>query len=206
MATYTAKALQLPVGGVSKLIELKDASAREATVGGTHYKGVTTTALEDGAATNPIVIGGQSYTAVNGDMVIYNDGASSDKEFLFSSADNKWHEFQDLSNTKALAYVDDATGDIEPAGTLSGFGVTLSSVTKYVSASADGGASYSAGSADNLTMSVSSEALVIGWTASIPTEVTLPSFVEQTIVTGVSAVAQPSFSGSAAGVEVAPAT
>ena len=206
MANYTAKALQLPGGGEPKLIELKDAVAREATVGGTHYKGVTTTPLTDGAATNPIVIGGQSYTAVNGDMVIYNDGVSSDKEFLVSSVDNKWHEFQDLSDTEALAYVDSADGDITPEGTLSGFDVTLSSVTKYVSESADGGASYSAGSADNLTMSVSSESLVIGWTPSIPTEVTLPTFVEQTIVEAVSAVAQPSFSGTQAAVTVAPAT
>lgn len=201
MATFTAKALQLPVGGESKLIELKDAVARAATVGGTHYKGVTTTELTDGAATNPIVIGGKSYEAVNGDMVIYGD-----TEFLFSSVDDKWHEFQDLSSTKDLAYVDSADGEITPEGTLSGFGVTMSSVTKYVAESADGGASYSAGSADSLTMSVNSDTLVIGWSASVPTEVTLPSFVEQTIVTGVSAVAQPTFSGVAADVEVAPAT
>ena len=202
MATFTAKALQLPVGGVDKLIELKDAVARAATVGGTHYKGVTTTELTDGSATNPIVIGGQSYEAVNGDMVIYGN-----MEFLFSSVDNKWHEFQDLSATEDLAYVDSAEGDITPEGTLSGFGVTLSSVTKYVVESDDGGASYSAGAADSLTMSVNNgDTLVFGWQASRPTVVELPTFVEQTIVTGVSAVAQPSFSGAAADVEVAPAT
>ena len=36
------------------------------------YKGVTTTALSDGATTNPITINGSSYTAVNGDTVFYN--------------------------------------------------------------------------------------------------------------------------------------
>ena len=202
MASFTAKALQLPIGGVDKLIELKDAVARAAMVGGTHYKGVTTTELTDGDATNPIVIGGQSYEAVNGDMVIYGN-----MEFLFSSVDNKWHEFQDLSSTKDLAYVDSADGEITPEGTLSGFGVTLSSVTKYVAESSDGGASYSAGAADSLTMSVdNSESLVIGWQASRPTVVELPTFVQQTIVTGVSAVSQPAFSGTAADVEVAPAS
>ena len=137
MATYTAKALQLPVnesGTIStKLIELKDAVAREATIGGTHYKGLTTTPLTDGASTNPIIIGGASYTAVNGDMVVYSDGAGSDKEFLFASVDNKWHEYQDLSNTEALAYVDEAEGSYTPTadlGTVTPFGVTLTSVTK----------------------------------------------------------------------------
>lgn len=216
MATYTAKALQLPVnesGTIStKLIELKDAVAREATIGGTHYKGLTTTPLTDGASTNPIIISGASYTAVNGDMVVYSDGAGSDKEFLFASVDNKWHEYQDLSDTKELAYVDDAEGSYTPAGSLGGttaFGVTLSSVTKYVAESENGGGSITAstGTVDSLTMAVDStnESLEIGWAAGVPLGVTLPTFVEQTIVTGVSAVAQPDFAGTPDTITVAPA-
>lgn len=38
--------------------------------GGIHYRGKTTTALYDGATTNPITIGGNSYTALSGDLVI----------------------------------------------------------------------------------------------------------------------------------------
>lgn len=38
--------------------------------GGVHYKGKTTSSLYDGDTTNPIVIGGSSYTAVSGDLVI----------------------------------------------------------------------------------------------------------------------------------------
>ena len=38
--------------------------------GGIHYRGKTTTALYDGATTNPITIGGASYTAESGDLVI----------------------------------------------------------------------------------------------------------------------------------------
>lgn len=40
--------------------------------GGVHYRGKTTTALYDGATTNPITINGGSYTAENGDLVILN--------------------------------------------------------------------------------------------------------------------------------------
>lgn len=39
---------------------------------GIHYKGYTTTPLVDGSTVNPIIINGASYTAVVGDMVIYN--------------------------------------------------------------------------------------------------------------------------------------
>ena len=38
--------------------------------GGIHYRGKTVTPLYDGATTNPISIGGTSYTAESGDMVI----------------------------------------------------------------------------------------------------------------------------------------
>ena len=38
--------------------------------GGIHYRGKTTTALYDGATTNPISISGSSYTAESGDLVI----------------------------------------------------------------------------------------------------------------------------------------
>ena len=44
--------------------------------GGVHYKGKTATALYDGATTNPISIGGASYTAEAGDLVIVDLSAS----------------------------------------------------------------------------------------------------------------------------------
>ena len=43
--------------------------------GGIHYRGKTSTALYDGAPTNPITINGASYTAEQGDMVIVNRSA-----------------------------------------------------------------------------------------------------------------------------------
>lgn len=58
--------------------------------GGIVLVGETTTALIDGATTNPITVNGQSYTAQSNDAVIYGN-----KEFLFDGT--KWHEFGDLS-------------------------------------------------------------------------------------------------------------
>ena len=64
---------------------------------GVHFRGSTTTALTDGATTNPITIDGSSYTAVMGDMVIYGN-----KEFLFDGT--SWHEMGDLSDTVGRKY------------------------------------------------------------------------------------------------------
>lgn len=52
----------------------------------THYKGTTTTAISNGSTTNPITIDGESYTAVFGDIVVYNY-----TEFVFDGT--KWSEF-----------------------------------------------------------------------------------------------------------------
>ncbi|MCI6674803.1 MAG: hypothetical protein MR519_10725 [Spirochaetaceae bacterium] len=96
-----------------------------------------------------------------------------------------------------------------PEGTVSkpAIAVTPTTATKYVASSAAAGGAVTAGSAASctlpkLTMSVSGESLVIGWsggsfTANSPTKVTLPSFAAQTIVTGVSAAlaATPAFTG-----------
>ena len=52
----------------------------------THYKGTTTTPLANGSTTNPIVIDGESYTAVFGDVVVYGY-----TEFVFDGT--QWSEF-----------------------------------------------------------------------------------------------------------------
>lgn len=58
--------------------------------GGIILVGETTTALTDGATTNPIMVDGQSYTAQPNDAVLYGN-----KEFLFTGT--RWREFGDLS-------------------------------------------------------------------------------------------------------------
>ena len=109
----------------------------------------------------------------------------------------------DLSSLGALAYKASASGSYTPEGDCSGADVDLTTVTKYVAASATGGGSVTPGSASAFSASVSGEVLTFSWSAGVPTSVTLPSFSEQTIATGVDQVTQPTFSGDEATVTVA---
>ena len=94
---------------------IKDELARELISqleAGTAYLGVTTTALTDGATTNPIKINGEDVTAKTGNIVNYGS-----KEFIFNGT--VWQEFGDLSALGALAYKDSATGKVKATGTVS---------------------------------------------------------------------------------------
>lgn len=182
---YTISSFTLPNGDV---VEIKDEVARAAQESGMHYIGVTTSDISDGSTTATITINGDSVTAVAGDIV-----TKGSKEFLFDGT--TWHEMGDLSTLGALAYKASASGDYTPDGECSGADVSLTSVTKYVASSADGGGSVSAGSASSFSASVSGEVLSFSWTAGTPTSVTLPTFASQTIATGVDQVTQPTFSG-----------
>ena len=88
--------------------DIKDSTARQLIADLSNYTaflGVTTTALTDGATTNPITIGGSSVTATTGNIVTY-----SSKEFIFNGT--AWQEFGDLSGLGALAYKDSANGNV----------------------------------------------------------------------------------------------
>lgn len=105
--------------------ELKDVTARELIAGGTTFMGVTSTALTDGGNTAKVTIGTEQKDAVNGGIVI-----NGNKEFIYSTTDNKWHEIGDTTDLGALAYKDSATTTYKPAGTVSqptfsGTGVNL---------------------------------------------------------------------------------
>lgn len=108
--------ITLPSGST---YNIKDATAREliasietSITGAMSYVGVTTTALSDGATTNPITINGNSHTAKAGDVAIYGD-----KEFVFNGT--VWNEFGDMGSLKALAFKDSASGTYTPAGSVS---------------------------------------------------------------------------------------
>lgn len=204
---------------------LKDASARS-TIAALNsaiiFRGVTTTALSDGATTNPITIGTTQLTAKNGDVVMY--GTS---EFIFASSDNKWHEFGSTSELKALAFKASASGSYTPAGSVSkptftGTKATIS--VKHTPAGSvtigtgTGTANYtpagsvskptitvtpntatikqfdSQGTLPSWTASVASETLTIGWSAG-----TLPSGADVSVATGIKSAtsSQPSFTGTA---------
>lgn len=99
--------------------DIKDAQARSdiedikgAIAGGVTFMGETTTALTDGATTNPITINNKSVSAIKGYLVVYNS-----KEFVFDGS--KWIEMGDLSVLGALAYKDSASGSFTPSGSVS---------------------------------------------------------------------------------------
>lgn len=119
--------------------QLKDAFAREqiAAITGTvsgvmKWVGTTTTALTDGATTNPITVNGSNYTAIAGDVVAYGD-----LEFAWSALGH-WCEFGSTGSLKALAFADTATGSITPSGTVSQPIFTGTQATVSVSGTATG--------------------------------------------------------------------
>lgn len=95
--------------------DIKDAVARSQIGGAIKIKGTTTTALTDGATTNPITINGDSYTAVANDAVFYGN-----KEFVFDGT--QWHEFGDMTGLGDLAQHD--VTDLKFTGTQATISVT----------------------------------------------------------------------------------
>ena len=72
------------VSGVVTITTIGEAEiAKLATI--PRWSGATTTAISDGATTNPITIGGESVSAKNGDIVQYQSS-----EFIFNGT--KWQE------------------------------------------------------------------------------------------------------------------
>lgn len=85
----------------------------------THWLGITSTALSDGATTNPITINGESVTAVSGDIV----QDANDVEFIFNGS--AWQQFgASIGTLKAFAFVDTGTVTITPAGNNAASAVT----------------------------------------------------------------------------------
>ena len=115
-ATYLSK-LTLPtnVNGTITNVEytLKDAEARQMIQdlgNALYWIGVTTTALTDGATTNPIVVLGEDVTAHTGAVASY-DGL----EFVFNGT--AWQAFGH-ANFGALAFKSSASGSYTPAGSV----------------------------------------------------------------------------------------
>lgn len=90
----------------------------------THWLGVTTTTLTDGSTTNPITIGGESVTAVSGDIVQDSNG----NEYIFNGT--AWQALgSSVGTLKAFAYADTGEVTITPAGTNASSAVTFSGGT-----------------------------------------------------------------------------
>lgn len=153
--------------------DLKDAYARGLIAelhNFTEYLGVTTTPLTNGASTNPIIINGESVTAVSGDVTTYNT-----EEFIFNGT--VWQKFGDLSGLGSLAYKNSASGTYEPTGSVSAPSFTGASSTFTGSFTPSG------------TVSVSAE----GYNTVSPEVTTVPGVANYT-PTGT--VSQPTFTGT----------
>lgn len=196
------KQITLPSGTT---YNIKDAAARSdiqeirnLISSGVHYIGTTTTALTDGATTNPIVIGGKNVTAKSGDLAIY-----STKEFIFSDSDSKWHEFGDMGSLKALAFKDSASGSYTPAGSVSAPTITISPTTDSIRNLATTGELPEC-TLPEFSASVANETLTLGWSAGEFDPGSLPEMGEShTFLTGASATAsKPTFTGTAGTVTV----
>lgn len=188
--------------------DLKDTVARNMAGGGIHLVGETTTPLTDESTTNPIIVNGQSYTAINQDAVIYGK-----KEFVFDGT--MWHEFGDLSGLGALALKDSASGSYTPTGSVSQPTFSGNETTSTGKFTPSGSVSAptitvtpttasiegidSVGTLPAMTMTVSNENLTFGFSqGTLPTKATA-----ETVMTGASATAStPTFTGTEDDVSV----
>jgi len=117
--------------------------------GGSIYR--TTTALTDGAETNPITVNGQEVTAVSGDFAVYNT-----QEFLFDGT--QWNLLGDRVGLGDLAYKDTASGSYTPAGSVS---VTQSQAT-YVYDGTTGLTTYTEAGAPSATFTGTAATITVG--------------------------------------------
>lgn len=144
--------------------DIKDAAARSdiadiksSISGAMHYIGKTTTALSDGATTNPITIDGESVTATAGDVAVYTSGSgSSAKEMEYVFNGTKWQEFGSTGSLKALAFKDNASATYTPAGSVSSSFTGSSSAVSITATASESGNYTPAGSVSAPTFTGSS--------------------------------------------------
>lgn len=130
----------------------------------THWLGVTTTTLTDGATTNPITIGGSSVTAKSGDIV----QANGKTEFIFNGT--AWQELgSSVGTLKAFAYADTGSVKVKPKGSNA-----ASSVSGTCSVTPSGSISTGTGTA-NYTPAGSVSGSVTAPTISVKTAGTTAS-------------------------------
>lgn len=173
--------------------DLKDAEARQDIVdikssitGAMHWAGFTTTALTDGATTNPIIIDSESYTAKAGDVVaIEGDTYEEEKEFVFNGT--KWQKMGPAGSFKALAFKDSATGDVVVSGSNAASAVSFSgtaseTVLKAIDSAAVAPSftegTFSAGSLPSFTEGVFHQGELPSFSEGTFSAGSLPSFTE----------------------------
>lgn len=184
-ANYMSKiTLPVNVNGEIQNIEftIKDAEARQMITdlgNALYWIGVTTTALSEGATTNPITVNGESVTAKLGGLASYEG-----MEYAWNGS--AW-QGMGPNNLGALAYANTASGSYTPAGDVS---ITkgTDSTDSVVGVSANGTLPYFTQSGETVTFNA----------GALPTLDSSKTFVTQR---GTDTAA---FSGTAATVQVSP--
>lgn len=115
MADISVLALPVEVNGEIQVVsyDIKDAVAREriSELGkALYWVGVTTSALTDGATTNPIIVDGDNVTVQAGAVAQYNG-----TEFAFDGT--AWQVLGE-GNLGSLAYQNNASATYTPAGSV----------------------------------------------------------------------------------------
>lgn len=105
----------LPTGNTYDIVDKGARDLIQELLNFHEWLGVTTSDIEDGSTTNPIVIDGESVTAVAGDVVSRDD---DHRDFVLSST-GVWQHFGNLEGLGALAFKDSASGSYTPAGSVS---------------------------------------------------------------------------------------
>lgn len=126
------KQITLPSGTTYDIVDQGARDLIDALGNYTVFLGVTSTALTDGATTNPVVINGESVTARTGDIVTYGS-----QEFIFNGT--AWQAFGDLSGLGSLAFKNSASGNFTPQGSVT---VGTSASKHAVSKASSGATTY----------------------------------------------------------------
>ena len=132
MANPIVFQIQMPSGNVYDIVDQGARDLIKELMNFTEYLGVTTSAVDDGATINPVLINGESVTAEAGDVVTRS---SDSKEFIYSST-GVWQNFGQLSGLGALAFKDSASGSYTPAGSVTAHfaGASTTSTGKFTPA------------------------------------------------------------------------
>ena len=214
--------------------DIKDTVARQMATGGIILVGETTTAIVDLASTPTslsIVGKDDPYTVKANDAVFYGseefvwDGTKWHKFgdrtglgalALKDSASGPYTPAGTVSQPTFTGETLESTGKFTPQGSVSAPNVTVTpeTATIFKASSATSGGAVTPGVAAQatmpvLTMTVQDEVMEFSWTPgaftpNTPTSVTLPTFAEQQVATGIASAtaSQPTFTGSEGDVEV----
>ena len=166
---------KLTIGG--NQYDIKDAEARAEIVdikssitGAMHYIGVSSTAIADGDSTGPWTINSKTYIASGtpasgevllaaGDVAVYAPTGKAELEFVWSGT--QWQEYGSTGSIKALAFKDNASGDVTCAGS-----------------NAASAVSFSGTATETVLKAVDSAAVAPSFTEGAFSAGTLPSFTE----------------------------